>query len=133
MTWDPLDGELVGKLDKRKYVSLSRDRARQLSTSETVEKEGDKEDELPELVNEEALSLFSIGMPGVMTAEEVLNKIDLDHWLLLVHGTFVHMEDLVGWEDAQITDAQSVKGIVGELVAVLGVEVAKKSACVLFD
>lgn len=132
MTWDPLDGELVGKLDKRKYVSLSRDRARQLSSSEFKAEDG-KEDELPELVNEEALSLFSIGMPGVLTAEEVLSQIDLDHWLLLVHGTFVHMEDLVGWEDAQITDAQSVKGIVGELVAVLGVEVAKKSACVLFD
>jgi arginine-tRNA-protein transferase len=129
MTWDPLDGELVHKLDKRKYVSLSRDRARQLSSSETNE----AEEELPELVNEEALSLFSIGMPGVMTADEVLDQIDLDHWLLLVHGTFVHMEDLVGWEDANITDAQSVMGIVGELVAVLGVEVAKKSACVLFD
>ncbi|KUL90214.1 hypothetical protein ZTR_01897 [Talaromyces verruculosus] len=132
MTWDPLDGELIGKLDKRKYVSLSRDHARQLSSAES-KVEDDKEDELPELVNEEALSLFSIGMPGVLTAEEVLSGIDLDHWLLLVHGTFVHMEDLVGWEDAQITDAQSVKGIVGELVAVLGVEVAKKSACVLFD
>lgn len=129
MTWDPLDGELVHKLDKRKYVSLSCDRARQLSSSETNE----AEEELPELVNEEALSLFSIGMPGVMTADEVLDQIDLDHWLLLVHGTFVHMEDLVGWEDAYITDAQSVMGIVGELVAVLGVEVAKKSACVLFD
>ncbi|EEA26558.1 hypothetical protein EYB25_003790 [Talaromyces marneffei] len=133
MTWDPLEGELVAKLDKRKYVSLSRDRARKLASSESNQNEEDNEDELPELVNEEALSLFSIGMPGVLTAEEVLSQMDLDHWLLLVHGTFVHMEDLVGWETAQITDAQSVKGIVGELVAVLGVEVAKKSACVLFD
>ena len=132
MTWDPLD-ELIAKLNKRKYVSLSRDRARQLTSLEMNNEEEEKEEDLPELVNEEALSLFTIGMPGVLTAEEVLSQMDLDHWLLLVHGTFVHMEDLVGWEDAQITDAQSVKGIVGELVAVLGVEVAKKSACVLFD
>ncbi|OKL60816.1 hypothetical protein UA08_03187 [Talaromyces atroroseus] len=124
-TWDPLDGELTQKLDKQKYVSLSRDRARENLDNE--------DDELPELVDEESLSLFTIQMPGVLSAEEVQAKIDLDHWLLVAYGTFIHMEDLVGWEDANIMDPQSVKGIVGELVAVLGVEVAEKSACVLFD
>lgn len=136
MTWDPLDGELTQKLDKRKYVSLSHDRALQSSSSSTSEIPNNNNPdggELPELVDEESLSLFSIQMPGVMTADEVLKEIDLDHWLLLAYGTFIHMEDLVGWEDANITDPQSVKGIVAELVAVLGVEVAKKSACVLFD
>lgn len=29
-------------------------------------------------------------MPGVLTAEEV-EALDLDHWLLLVRGSFVHM------------------------------------------
>lgn len=29
-------------------------------------------------------------MPGVLTVEEV-EALDLDHWLLLVHGSFVHM------------------------------------------
>ncbi|KAH8699297.1 arginine-tRNA-protein transferase 1 [Talaromyces proteolyticus] len=123
MTWDPLDGELCQKLDKRSYVSLSHDRTHP----------DEKKDDLPELDNEEELSLFDIDMPGVMTATEVLSKIDLDHWLLLVHGTFVHMIDLVGWEDADIKDAQSVKGIVGELAAVLGEEVVRNSGCVLFD
>jgi arginyl-tRNA---protein transferase len=124
-TWDPLDGELSQKLDKRKYVSLSRDRAR--------EKYDNDDEELPELVDEESLSLFAIQMPGVLSAQDVLAKIDLDHWLLVTYGTFIHMKDLVGWEHANITDPQGIKGIVGELVAVLGVEVAKKSACVLFD
>lgn len=41
-------------------------------------------------VNEEELSLFDIHMPGVLTLEEV-KALDLDSWLLLVHGTFVHM------------------------------------------
>lgn len=123
MTWDPLDGELTQKLDKQKYVSLSHDRAHP---------EEEKE-EPPELTDEESLSLFAIRMPGVLSAEDVLSQIDLDHWLLVAYGTFIHMEDLVGWEDASITDPQSVKGIVGELVAVLGVEVARESACVLFD
>lgn len=29
-------------------------------------------------------------MPGVLTLKEV-EALDLDHWLLLYHGTFVHM------------------------------------------
>lgn len=124
-TWDPLDGELSQKLDKRKYVSLSHDRANPSSSEE--------EETVPELANEEELSLFDIHMPGVLTADQVLSQLDLDHWLLLVHGSFVHMSDLVGWEDADLHSAQSIKGIVGELAAVLGVDVVRKSACVLFD
>lgn len=125
-TWDPLDGELSQKLDKRKYVSLSHDRANHPS-------EGGEEEPVPELANEEELSLFDIHMPGVLTADQVLSQLDLDHWLLLVHGTFVHMSDLVGWEDADLRNAQSIRGIVGELAAVLGVDVVRQSACVLFD
>jgi arginine-tRNA-protein transferase len=123
-TWDPLDGELSQKLDKRKYVSLSHDRANSSSSEEET---------VPELANEEELSLFDIHMPGVLTADQVLTQLDLDHWLLLVHGSFVHMSDLVAWEDADLRNAQSIKGIVGELAAVLGVDVVRQSACVLFD
>lgn len=36
------------------------------------------------------MSLFDIHMPGVLTVEEVL-ALDLDHWLLLVHGSFLEM------------------------------------------
>lgn len=124
-TWDPLDGELSQKLDKHKYVSLSHDRANP--------SEEEEEEPVPELANEEQLSLFDIRMPGVLTADQVLSQLDLDHWLLLVHGNFVHMSDLVGWEDANLRSAQSIKGIVGELAAVLGVDVVRQSACVLFD
>lgn len=124
-TWDPLDGELRQKLDKRKYVSLSRDRANP--------RPSDEEEPIPELANQEAMSLFDIRMPGVLTADEVLTQLDLDHWLLLVHGNFVHMCDLVGWEEADLCNPQSIKGIVGELAAVLGADVVRQSACVLFD
>lgn len=41
-------------------------------------------------MDDEAMSLFDIGMPGVLTLDE-LRTVDLDHWLLVVQGSFVHM------------------------------------------
>jgi arginine-tRNA-protein transferase len=94
MAWDPLEGELSEKLDKCPYVSLSHDRKLQLAESnkphDDIVPEG-AEEKADEEITDEEMSLFDIHMPGVMTAEEVLSEIDLDHWLLLVHGNFVHM------------------------------------------
>jgi len=78
-----LAGELSEKLDKRLYVSLSRDRSTDAGDSPPSQP-------LDDDVNEEELSLFDIHMPGVLTMEEV-KALDLDHWLLLYHGTFVEM------------------------------------------
>ncbi|KAL1984976.1 hypothetical protein VTN96DRAFT_8532 [Rasamsonia emersonii] len=137
LTWDPLDGELLKKLDERPYVSLSRDRKLALEGNQgegtAAAEDTGKGDAMEEDVNEEELSLFEIRMPGVMTAEEVETKLDLDHWLLLVQGTLIHTSDLVGWEDADIRNPQSVKGIVGELAAMLGPDLVKETAVVLFD
>ncbi|KAL5365906.1 arginine-tRNA-protein transferase [Aspergillus floccosus] len=126
-TWDPLDGEMSAKLDQRSYVSLSRDRR--------IAEGTESPDDTPEAdaeINDEELSLFDVHMPGVMTLEEV-KALDLDHWLLVVHGSFVHMIDLVGWERMPLDNPQSVKGIIAELAAVLGPEVFENSAVVLFD
>ncbi|GAB1191103.1 hypothetical protein APSETT444_000273 [Aspergillus pseudonomiae] len=126
-TWDPLDGELAKKLDERPYVSLSRDRCRPAEgTSESTGTEADAE------INDDEVSLFDLHMPGVLSLKEV-KALDLDHWLLLVHGSFVHMNDLVGWETMPMDNPQSVKGIIAELAAVLGPEIVKQSAVVLFD
>ncbi|KAJ5220974.1 arginine-tRNA-protein transferase [Penicillium citrinum] len=123
-TWDPLDGELSQKLDTRPYVSLSRDRS---------SKDGESAPEEPiDGTNEEALSLFKIDMPGVLTLDQV-NALNLGNWNLLYHGAFVHFNDLVGWEKMKYDNPQSVKGIVGELAAVLGPDIVKDSAVVLFD
>ncbi|KAF9883582.1 Arginyl-tRNA--protein transferase 1 [Aspergillus nanangensis] len=125
-TWDPLDGELSKKLDQRSYVSLSRDR--RLASEGMSESTAEAKTE----INDEEVSLFDVHMPGVMTLEEV-KAVDLDHWLLLVHGSFVHMIDLVGWERMPLDSPQSIKGIIAELAATLGPEVIKNSAAVLFD
>jgi hypothetical protein len=80
--WDPLDGELSKKLDTQPYVSMSRERAPQDAKP------------FPDIapdVDETELSLFDINMPGVLTLEEV-KALDLNHWHLLYHGSFVQME-----------------------------------------
>lgn len=86
--WDPLDGELSKKLDSRPYVSMSRDR------SFTAEDSSPKEESIDH-ANEEALSLFDIHMPGVLTLDEV-DALNLGNWNLLYHGSFVHFN--VSWK-----------------------------------
>ncbi|KAL4777447.1 arginine-tRNA-protein transferase [Aspergillus nidulans var. acristatus] len=129
--WDPLDGELTTKLNTRPYVSLSRDRATTNSGTEANAAD-DAEAEAEVEINDEEVSLFSLHMPGVLTVDEV-KKLDLGSWPLLIHGSFVHMSDLVGWEKMPIDEPQSIKGIVAELAATLGPTVMKDSAVVLFD
>ncbi|KAJ5125558.1 hypothetical protein N7448_004877 [Penicillium atrosanguineum] len=142
--WDPLAGELTEKLNKRSYVSLSRDRSRSTNAEDSTSSQPIDSD-----INEEELSLFDLHMPGVLTMDEV-EALDLDHWHLLYHGTFVNMsvtppshlslshladsiQDLVGWEDMPMNNPQSLKGIIAELAAVLGPTLVKDSAVVLFD
>ncbi|KAJ5627093.1 arginine-tRNA-protein transferase [Penicillium herquei] len=123
-SWDPLDGELTEKLDKRSYVSLSQDRSSGDDESKSTPLDSD--------VNEEELSLFALNMPGVLKLDEV-KALKLGGWHLLYHGSFVQMSDLVGWEDMPIDNPQSVRGIVSELAAVLGPSIVSNSAVVLFD
>ena len=68
------------KLNSRSYVSLSRDRA---SSPTPLVPESDAD--LGEV------SLFDIGMPGVLTIPQV-EALDLDHWLLFFDNNFVHMK-----------------------------------------
>lgn len=78
--WDPLDGELTEKLNTRSYVSLSRDR---VGTAPPIPQNNPDSDD--------DVSLFDIGMPGVLTVAQV-QALDLDHWLLFFRNNFVHME-----------------------------------------
>lgn len=71
-------------------------------------------------------SLFDYHVPGIMTKEEVVEKLDLDTWKLRVRNDFVEMRAVTGWERSLVTDPQSVKGIVAELAAALGEEVVCK-------
>ncbi|KAJ5478768.1 hypothetical protein N7530_004277 [Penicillium desertorum] len=104
--WDPLDGEMTEKLNSRSYVSLSRDRA---SSPAPLAPEID--------VDLEEVSLF-----------DIVEALDLDHWLLFFNDNYVHMKDLVKWETMSMTSPMSIKGIIAELAAVLGPKIVRNSA-----
>lgn len=85
--WESLDEVFAPKLDKRRYVSPSRDREA-ASTSADVPDVPDVYEDIPE---EESMSLFDLHMPGVLTVEELRSQVDLDHWHLLIRGMLVEM------------------------------------------
>lgn len=70
-------------MDKRPYVSLSRDRSSGTEDPTPTSSTDSK-------VNEEELSLFALNMPGVLTLEET-KALKLENWYLLYHGSFVQM------------------------------------------
>ena len=47
-------------------------------------------------VKQTARSLFGVDMPGVMTADEVREKIDLGSWKIALGSIMTELEDLVG-------------------------------------
>jgi arginyl-tRNA---protein transferase len=146
LEWNLLDSDLRKNLDTHHYFSLSGSIAhpeKYLDRNGTTETkpppEPSKQDPEPDIdyttleidsdndsADETEIpegSLFDYHVPGILTKEEVEQKIDLDHWKLLVRRMFIDMEDLNGWEGSKITDPQSLKGIVAELAAALGPEV----------
>lgn len=68
---------------------MSRDR-RLATSSDASTNEQSTDPEADAEINDEEVSLFDLHMPGVLTLPEV-KALDLDHWLLLVHGSFVEM------------------------------------------
>ena len=76
-------------------------------------------------------SLFDYKVPGILTKEEV-SKLDLAHWKLLVRTSLIELEDLRGWEDWNVDDPASIKGIAAELVAATGPKLLQNSALVIF-
>lgn len=91
-------------------------------------------------------SLFNYNIPGVLTKEE-LAGLDLAHWKLVVRNMLIDLEvsrtsrdtalltpeqDLRGWEEWQVDDPGSIKGIAAEVIACTGPKLLENSALVLF-
>ncbi|EMD96300.1 hypothetical protein COCC4DRAFT_184710 [Bipolaris maydis ATCC 48331] len=127
--WHPLDGELRSLLDKKKYVSMARERRRRADGVDTAEQ--DDYSDYPLVSPTEAanawmngMSLFHLKMPGVMTAEEIEEKIDLATMPFRAGSRLVELQDLVSWDSSDLRDPHSIQGMVGEMVACMGPEVA---------
>ncbi|CAI6260224.1 unnamed protein product [Periconia digitata] len=140
--WNPLEGELRSLLDRKRYVSLSRERRRKVMN--TLKPDIDGEDSAEHIPEDDDYSdyplqtaaaagdavasgesLFDLKMPGVMTAEEVSEEYPLDQQRITARGQMFEAEDLMAWESGDVKDPKSLKGIIAELVACLGPDVAK--------
>jgi len=131
--WDPLDDGLKKKLDKKNYVSLSRERAiGEVSADASAHAmETDKKidngfglDDDPPVPNPNA-PLFSRNMPGILTKEQLLTEVDLDHIKLRIRGEEAQTCDLMSWDDGDVENPASMKGIIGGLVSAVGSKLAE--------
>jgi len=127
--WNLLDAEMKRRLDETPYVSLSRERRMgeasvnvSADVIETAE-DGDNSDDDPPVQNPH-LPLFSRDMPGILTKEQLLTEVDLDHIKLRIRGQEAYTCHLMDWEDGDVEDLASMKGIIGELVSAVGPQLA---------
>jgi arginine-tRNA-protein transferase len=91
--WHPLDDELRGLLDKKSYVSMSRERRTECREDGKDKAENDDLSEYPLHSAAEAgkavskgMSLFDLKVPGLMTVEEIEEQLDLDTMPIRVSG-----------------------------------------------
>ena len=76
----------------------------------------------------EASNVFEAGTPGALSLEELEEQIDLGSWRLELRQRLVKLEDLAGWEESEMSDSWSIKGIAAELAACIGPELIPKTA-----
>ncbi|CAL3972546.1 unnamed protein product [Diplocarpon coronariae] len=137
--WNILDTELKQKLDKTKYISLSRERSglaadfsRQSGTPQTTDTVIDSDiakddvdfDEDPPLLDLDT-PLFTRAMPGILTKTRLLNQVDLDSIKISVRGIEAEASHLASWQSSDIDSPNSIKCIIAELAAAVGHVIAK--------
>ena len=146
--WDPLDEEMRKKWDEKKYFSLSYERA----TSSNVERGPPPTDGAAATTNVDAaeapedgensrqiisdlgyeIPLFARSMPGILTKEQILREVDLDHIKIRLGTIEAETCDLTGWSISNIDNPHTMEGAIAELAAAVGPEVTKEMV-VSFD
>ena len=107
---------------------------------------GTSEDHLEQ--PEHCTNVFQAGTPGTMSLEAVQNQINLSKWKLKLGSRLVKLEarpmtyiichllqyanhnqqDLVGWEEDEISEPMTIKCIAAELAACIGPNLVEKTA-----
>ena len=120
--WHPLDDELRGLLDKKPYVSMARERRRKLerASSKSAGESDDAEEKddysdypLPTAAEggdavAKGMSLFELKVPGLMTAEEIEEQLDLATMPIRVGGRMAEAQVRLRTLDvSQISEAQN--------------------------
>lgn len=126
LKWDLFGQEIRELLDKKPYVSLSREReaAKILNSSPSGQ---DMEDQVNEAEVDSDESdndntyLLTADMPGI-PPRSLMATLDMDHVALKVaaNGPLLETSDLVVWEKSTIDQWPGLKAAVAELVAATG-------------
>ncbi|KAJ6441749.1 serine-rich protein [Purpureocillium lavendulum] len=131
LTWDPLDDEVLGLLDRKSFVSLSLERqAASEGLQDPMNIDGgsgntpvgsDQDDGGEDDDDEVNTSLFQSDMPGIPSLAD-MESVDLDHIPLKIFpsGPLFETSDLVSWDSKTVTDWPSAKASMAELAAALG-------------
>jgi arginine-tRNA-protein transferase len=128
--WDLLDDNLKSALEATKYLSLS---------SQTQSTEAQSHSDLStiteastgmEIDTDSSLPIFLRPIPGLLTKQQLLEDVDLDHVKLSIRDQEAECCDLVSWDESNIEDPHAIKGIIAELVSAVGKTVAEEKVVV---
>jgi arginine-tRNA-protein transferase len=149
--WSPLDENMSRLMDKRKWVSMSRERSGGGEAADPAESQPSTQhpDPTPTTPTTEAtdaspslypppkfpipaeaanshLSLLELGMPGTLSLQQLQESVDLDDVRISLGKGGIHRTvDIVTWDDGNELDSGSVKGVIAEFAACLGPELVK--------
>lgn len=146
--WSPLDENMSRLMDKRKWVSMSRERrGKEGGTAEPAETQPSDEDSdptattatddstslyptpkfpIPAEAANSHLSLLELGMPGTLSLQQLEESVDLDDVRISLGKGGIHRTvDIVTWDDGTELDSGSVKGVIAEFAACVGPELVK--------
>jgi hypothetical protein len=128
--WNPLQGELRGLLDKKRYVSLSRERRRKEAgqgqreeadddASSGGKTDDDKLDDYPLPTAAEGgkavsdgMSLFDLKVPGLMTREEIEDQLDLGTMPIKIAGRMAEAQVSCNHRDSTCNETDEIQDLV---------------------
>lgn len=147
--WHPLDDVMRSLMDKRKWVSTSREQKIQEALLHASESTADSssgptnvdsssEDvvrqtyhaklPIPLEASNSGLSVLELGMPGALSVDEVRDEVNLDEVKVTFgQGGIYRMRHLVSWDEGSLNDATSLKGIVAEFAGCVGPLIAEEA------
>lgn len=128
-TWDILDDDLKKRLDIDTFVSLSEVRAKSQNVEDgaatkpgSIETHNDADSEDFSKTSFDKTPMYARRAPGVLTKNQLLTDIDLDHIKLRIREQDVDTCQLMHWDKEDMNNPNSITGIISDLVAVVGVE-----------
>ncbi|TAQ84757.1 hypothetical protein B7494_g6910 [Chlorociboria aeruginascens] len=95
------------------------------TSSEPSNPDSDSDDDEPPVPNP-SLPIFSRGMPGLMTKQQLLTDIDLDHIKIRIGDVEAETGELRTWHKEELENLASVVGLIAELISAIGPELGRE-------